>query len=112
MASAARLFQGAPVTFKGQHFLNLLLALVMIGCGAAFAVTRGGLTLLLAAGVGPARALGRAAGLATGDYLLAHRIPAVARALLPRLPAGLAARLLLAAHLPGDGGINEPPTPR
>jgi NAD(P) transhydrogenase subunit beta len=35
-----RLFQGAPVTFKGQHFLNLLLALVMIGCGAAFAVTQ------------------------------------------------------------------------
>lgn len=76
-------------------------------------------TLRAALGVGPARALGRAAGLATGDYLLAHRIPAVARALLPRLPAGLAARLLLAAvsrHawtfcgsgrfdvLPADGG--------
>lgn len=48
-------------------------------------------------GVGTARALGRAAGLATGDYLLAHRIPAVARVLLPRLPSRLSARLLLAA---------------
>lgn len=54
-------------------------------------------TLRAVLGIGPARALGRAAGLATGDYLLKHRIPAVARVLLPRLPAGLAARLLLAA---------------
>jgi NAD(P) transhydrogenase subunit beta len=31
-----RLFSSAPVVFKGQHFLNLALALVMIGFGAAF----------------------------------------------------------------------------
>jgi len=32
-----RLFQGAPVTFSGQHPLNLILALVMISCGIIFA---------------------------------------------------------------------------
>ena len=31
-----RLFSSAPVTFKGQHLLNLLLAMVMIGYGLAF----------------------------------------------------------------------------
>ncbi len=31
-----RLFSSAPVVFTGQHLLNLLLALVMIGFGAAF----------------------------------------------------------------------------
>ena len=36
-----RLFQGAPVTFPGQHLLNLLLAVVMVGCGVAFAVAPG-----------------------------------------------------------------------
>ncbi|MNR82973.1 NAD(P) transhydrogenase subunit beta [compost metagenome] len=35
-----RLFQGAPVVFKGQHMLNLVLGLVMIGFGVAFAVTQ------------------------------------------------------------------------
>jgi len=35
-----RLFQGAPILFPGQHYLNLLLALVMIGLGAWFAVTQ------------------------------------------------------------------------
>ncbi|MCS6766778.1 MAG: NAD(P)(+) transhydrogenase (Re/Si-specific) subunit beta [Candidatus Protistobacter heckmanni] len=28
-----RLFQGAPVQFAGQHLLNLVLGLVMLGCG-------------------------------------------------------------------------------
>lgn len=37
------------------------------------------------------------AGHRTGRYILRHRIPAPARALLPRLPASLAVRLLLAA---------------
>lgn len=37
------------------------------------------------------------AGRRTADYLLAHRIPRVMRILLPRLPARLAARILLAA---------------
>ena len=31
-----RLFSSAPVVFPGQHWLNLVLALVMIGLGAAF----------------------------------------------------------------------------
>ena len=31
-----RLFSSAPVTFKGQHAVNLVLALVMVGFGAAF----------------------------------------------------------------------------
>jgi NAD(P) transhydrogenase subunit beta len=31
-----RLFSSAPVVFKGQHIVNLLLALVMIGAGIAF----------------------------------------------------------------------------
>jgi divinyl protochlorophyllide a 8-vinyl-reductase len=48
-------------------------------------------------GVPRARALSHAAGLATGDYLLAHRIPRPARLLLPRLPAAWASRALLAA---------------
>jgi NAD(P) transhydrogenase subunit beta len=36
-----RLFQGAPVSFKGQHMLNLVLALVMIGLGLAFCFADG-----------------------------------------------------------------------
>ncbi|HEY9278547.1 MAG TPA: NAD(P)(+) transhydrogenase (Re/Si-specific) subunit beta [Eoetvoesiella sp.] len=35
-----RLFQGAPVTFNGQHLLNLILALAMIACGLWFVVTQ------------------------------------------------------------------------
>jgi NAD(P) transhydrogenase subunit beta len=31
-----RLFSSAPVTFKGQHIVNLSLALGMFGCGAVF----------------------------------------------------------------------------
>src|SRR5215471_18925695 len=31
-----RLFSSAPVVFKGQHWLNLILAIVMIGFGVAF----------------------------------------------------------------------------
>jgi NAD(P) transhydrogenase subunit beta len=31
-----RLFQGAPVQFPGQHWLNLVLGLAMLGCGLAF----------------------------------------------------------------------------
>lgn len=36
-----RLFQGAPVTFPGQHLLNLILAIVMVGSGIMFAVAPG-----------------------------------------------------------------------
>ena len=35
-----RLFQGAPVTFAGQHLLNLVLAIVMLACGAWFFMTQ------------------------------------------------------------------------
>ena len=34
-----RLFQGAPVTFPGQHMLNLVLGLVMLGLGLLFSFT-------------------------------------------------------------------------
>jgi len=34
-----RLFKGAPVVFKGQHLLNLLLGSAMIGCGVDFVAT-------------------------------------------------------------------------
>lgn len=44
-----------------------------------------------------ARRLARAAGTATGDYLLARRIPRAAQWLLRALPATLASRVLLAA---------------
>ena len=35
-----RLFQGAPVVFKGQHMLNLVMALAMLGAGIAFFLTQ------------------------------------------------------------------------
>jgi NAD(P) transhydrogenase subunit beta len=35
-----RLFQGAPVVFKGQHFVNLTLAVTMLGFGVIFCVTQ------------------------------------------------------------------------
>ncbi len=44
-----RLFQGAPVVFTGQHLLNLLLALVMIGCGIWFVCTQAWLPFVLMA---------------------------------------------------------------
>jgi len=34
-----RLFQGAPVQFAGQHWLNLALGLAMLACGLAFVAT-------------------------------------------------------------------------
>ena len=34
-----RLFQGAPVTFPGQHILNLVLGLIMLGLGLLFSFT-------------------------------------------------------------------------
>ena len=36
-----RLFSSAPVVFKGQHFVNLVLALAMIGFGIAFFMGEG-----------------------------------------------------------------------
>jgi divinyl protochlorophyllide a 8-vinyl-reductase len=48
-------------------------------------------------GSADAREVAREAGRRTADYLLAHRIPKPVQALLERLPAGLATRVLLAA---------------
>lgn len=48
-------------------------------------------------GVEAARAVSREAGRLTGDYLLRHRIPRPAQALLRLLPAPLAARALIGA---------------
>ena len=36
-----RLFQSAPVTFAGQHALNLILAIAMVLCGIWFTATQG-----------------------------------------------------------------------
>ncbi|MFZ6843797.1 NAD(P)(+) transhydrogenase (Re/Si-specific) subunit beta [Undibacterium sp. RuTC16W] len=36
-----RLFQGAPVSFQGQHFLNLILAIAMLGLGLIFCFAPG-----------------------------------------------------------------------
>lgn len=46
---------------------------------------------------GSARRVSRDAGTRTGDYLLAHRIPPLLQGLLRRLPAAVAARLLMRA---------------
>ena len=35
-----RIFKGAPVVFQGQHLLNLVLGIAMIGAGIAFVVTQ------------------------------------------------------------------------
>src|SRR5690606_14801272 len=36
-----RLFQGAPVSFKGQHMLNLVLAIAMVTLGLVFCFASG-----------------------------------------------------------------------
>jgi len=46
-----RLFQGAPVSFKGQHMVNLVLALIMIGLGITFCVTQLWLPFVLMAAI-------------------------------------------------------------
>jgi NAD(P) transhydrogenase subunit beta len=42
-----RLFRGAPVVFKGQHFVNLVLAVTMIGFGIIFVMTQAWLPFVL-----------------------------------------------------------------
>jgi NAD(P) transhydrogenase subunit beta len=42
-----RLFQGAPVSFKGQHFVNLVLAVMMVGFGIIFVLTQAWLPFVL-----------------------------------------------------------------
>ena len=48
-------------------------------------------------GLERARWISRAAGLATGEYLLAHRIPSAAQVILRALPSRLASRMLLSS---------------
>lgn len=60
-------------------------------------VTRLHAVLRERAGLGAARRVSREAGRLTAAYLVAHRIPRAMRHLLPRLPAPLASRILLAA---------------
>jgi divinyl protochlorophyllide a 8-vinyl-reductase len=54
-------------------------------------------SLRRALAAGPAGDVAHCAGFATGDYLLAHRIPRLAQRLLRLLPVKIASRLLLAA---------------
>jgi NAD(P) transhydrogenase subunit beta len=42
-----RLFQGAPVSFRGQHFVNLVLAVMMLGFGIIFVLTQAWLPFVL-----------------------------------------------------------------
>ncbi|WP_092440052.1 NAD(P)(+) transhydrogenase (Re/Si-specific) subunit beta [Collimonas sp. OK607] len=42
-----RLFQGAPVSFQGQHLLNLLLAVAILGLGIIFVLTQSWLPFIL-----------------------------------------------------------------
>jgi NAD(P) transhydrogenase subunit beta len=44
-----RLFQGAPVSFRGQHFVNLVLAVAMLGFGILFCLTQAWLPFVLMA---------------------------------------------------------------
>lgn len=60
-------------------------------------VTRLHHALRASMGTSAADAIAREAGTRTGDYLLAHRIPRAVQAVLVRLPAPLAALVLLAA---------------
>ena len=42
-----RLFQGTPVVYPGQHLINLVLALGMIGCGVLFYLTQSWLPFIV-----------------------------------------------------------------
>ncbi|KAA0997760.1 NAD(P)(+) transhydrogenase (Re/Si-specific) subunit beta [Paraburkholderia panacisoli] len=42
-----RLFQGAPVVYGGQHLINLVLALCMIGSGVVFYITQSWLPFII-----------------------------------------------------------------
>ncbi|KML47483.1 NAD synthetase [Burkholderia cepacia] len=42
-----RLFQGAPVVYAGQHLINLMLAIAMLGFGALFVITQAWLPFII-----------------------------------------------------------------
>ena len=46
-----RLFQGAPVVFRGQQMFNLIMAIAMIGCGLWFVATQAWLPFILMAAI-------------------------------------------------------------
>ena len=46
-----RLFQGAPVTFAGQHAINAILGLAMLGCGLWFTATQDWTPFILMAAI-------------------------------------------------------------
>ncbi|MFN9804899.1 MAG: NAD(P)(+) transhydrogenase (Re/Si-specific) subunit beta, partial [Betaproteobacteria bacterium] len=46
-----RLFQGAPVVFAGQHMVNLVLGIAMLGCGLWFTATQDWLPFVLMLGI-------------------------------------------------------------
>ncbi|MFZ6657301.1 NAD(P)(+) transhydrogenase (Re/Si-specific) subunit beta [Undibacterium sp. TJN19] len=46
-----RLFQGAPVSFAGQHQLNLILAIAMLAFGIAFCVTQNWVPFIVMAAI-------------------------------------------------------------
>jgi NAD(P) transhydrogenase subunit beta len=46
-----RLFQGAPVVFRGQQLFNLLMAIAMVGCGLWFVATQAWLPFILMAAI-------------------------------------------------------------
>jgi len=46
-----RLFQGAPVVFKGQHMLNLVLGVVMLGLTAYFTATENWIAFAIVCGI-------------------------------------------------------------
>ncbi len=46
-----RLFQGAPVVFRGQQLFNLIMAIAMIGCGLWFVATQAWLPFILMAAI-------------------------------------------------------------
>lgn len=95
-AYAGREFQRDVFVRAGlQRYLDELPA-AMIPQDEAIAIFR---TLYQDAGVSlhDANAIARDAGLRTGDYILANRIPRIAQTVLKRLPKALAARALLGA---------------
>ena len=88
-STATRVFRAATL----EHYLDVP-PTAMVGEDEVLALHRA-----LHADVGDARArsIGWVAGQRTGDYLLANRIPRFVQRLLKVLPAGLAARVLVAA---------------
>jgi len=96
-AGAARLGADAIAAIFAEAGLSHRLAAPPERMVPEAEVTRLHAALRARAGEAEAREVGRAAGRLTADYLLAHRVPTPMQWLLRRLPARLAARVLLGA---------------